>query len=78
MVLCFYVFHKNYHGATRERFAKVYTGVRNGAASAQLATLFQFDTLTVRDASCLASALSLLDAADRAHRKPAAGSRKGP
>ena len=34
---------------------------------------FQFDELTIRDASCLAPALSVLDAADRARIRPGTG-----
>jgi phosphonate transport system substrate-binding protein len=65
MVVTFHVFHKNYRGVSRERFAKVYTDVLQTAAGRQLATLFQFNGLVVRDASCLAPALSTLAAADR-------------
>jgi len=77
MVVTFYIFHKNYHGVSRERFAKVYSEVPSNAAGRQLATLFQFDGLIVRDVSCLRSALSVLEAADRARGKPGAGSGKG-
>ena len=47
------------------------------AAGRQLATLFQIEDLTVRDASCLASSLSLLDRAERARTRFAPGGRKG-
>ena len=77
MVVNFYVFHKNYHGVNRERFAKVYSGLRSSAAGRQLATLFQFDQLTVQDGSCLASALSILDASERVRNRRGAGGRKG-
>ena len=77
MVVTFYVFHKNYHGVNRERFAKVYSGVRSSVSGRQLATLFQFDQLTVQDGSCLTTALSILDRAERARNRPGAGSRKG-
>jgi len=77
MVLCFYVFHKNYRGLSRESFAKVYSSLRTSAAGRQLATLFQFDGLTVRDVSCLASALGVLETADRVRSRPGGGIRKG-
>jgi phosphonate transport system substrate-binding protein len=77
MVVTFYIFHKNYHGVNRERFAKVYSGVRSSVSGRQLATLFQFDELTVQDGSCLASALGILDAAERARNRRGAGSRTG-
>jgi phosphonate transport system substrate-binding protein len=77
MVLCFYVFHKNYHSPNRVRFLKVLSELHTSAAGRQLATLFQFDQLTVRDGSCLASALSILDAAERARNRRGAGSRTG-
>jgi phosphonate transport system substrate-binding protein len=75
MVVTFYIFHKNYHGANRDRFAKVYSGLRSSAAGRQLATLFQFDELTVQNASCLASALRILDAAERVRNRQGAGGR---
>ena len=69
MVLCFYIFHKNYHGVSRERFAKVYSDLRNSPSGRQLATLFQFDRLAVRDVSCLASSLTILDTSERDRRR---------
>jgi ABC-type phosphate/phosphonate transport system substrate-binding protein len=77
IVVSFYIFRKNYRNVNRERLIKALSGLRATPAGRQLATLFQFDDLTVRDASCLASALSLLDAADRARTRRDAGSRKG-
>jgi hypothetical protein len=72
MVVTFYIFHKNYHGMNREKFAQVYTKMGNSdMAGRQLATLFQFEHLAVRDASCLASALGVLDMAERVRAKPA-------
>jgi hypothetical protein len=77
MVVIFYVFHKNYHSPNRGRFLKVLSELHTSAAGRQLATLFQFDELTVRDGSCLASALGILDAAERARNRRGAGSRRG-
>ncbi len=74
MVVAFYVFHRNYRSANRDTFIKILADVTNNPAGRQLATLFQFDSLTVRDASCLSTAMSVLDAADRARRR--AGGRK--
>ena len=76
MVLCFYVFHKNYHGVSREKFASVYSSIVGNAAGRQLATLFQFDALTVRDVTCLRSALNILEAAERAHGRLGAGAER--
>jgi len=42
-----------------------------------LATLFQFESLVVKDISCLAPALGVLDTAERARGKRGAGGRKG-
>jgi phosphonate transport system substrate-binding protein len=72
----FYTFHKNYRGANRERFAKIYSNMPASAAGRQLATLFQFQGLAVRDATCLASALAILEAADRGRARQGAGGRK--
>jgi phosphonate transport system substrate-binding protein len=77
MTLCFYVFRKNFHGLSRESFAMVYTTLHNSPSGRQLATLFQFDGMTVRDVSCLSGALTVLDAADRARARRGAGNRKG-
>jgi ABC-type phosphate/phosphonate transport system substrate-binding protein len=74
MMVTFYTFHKNYHGVSRDRFTKVYAGIPASAAGRQLATLFQFQGLAVRDKSCLAPALAILDAAERIRPRPLGGS----
>jgi phosphonate transport system substrate-binding protein len=77
MMLTFYIFHKNYHGVSRERFAKAYAELPNSVAGRQLATLFQFESLEVKDIACLAPALAVLEASDRAHARRGTGGRKG-
>jgi ABC-type phosphate/phosphonate transport system substrate-binding protein len=77
MVVDFYVFRKNYQSAYREKVIKAISSLHSSAAGQQLATLFHFDELTVRDAGCLASVLSLLERAERTHNRPQAGRRKG-
>ncbi|MGJ5819684.1 phosphate/phosphite/phosphonate ABC transporter substrate-binding protein [Paludibaculum fermentans] len=76
MVLSFYIFRRHYQEQNRRRLIKVISGLRNSTAGQQLATLFQFEELMVKDAGCLTTALAILDAADRVrgHRLPA---RKG-
>jgi phosphonate transport system substrate-binding protein len=77
MEVTFYIFHKNYRGVSRERFAKAYADLPNSAAGRQLATLFQFEGLVVKDIACLAPALAVLEAADRVRGRRGAGGRKG-
>jgi phosphonate transport system substrate-binding protein len=77
MEVTFYIFHKNDHGVSRERFAKAYADLPNSVAGRQLATLFQFDRLVVKDIACLAPALAVLEAVDRARGRRGAGGRKG-
>ena len=77
LYVTFYTFHKNYHGVNRERFVRVYSDLPATAAGRQLATLFQFESLMVKDVSCLAPGLSLLDKAERLRGKPGAGSGRG-
>ena len=77
MVLTFYVYLKNFHGVAREKFTRVFSELRSSASGRQLATLFQFDAMTIRDGSCLVSALSILDAADRIRARRIAGGQKG-
>ena len=77
MVVDFYIFRKNFQLAVREKLITAIMSLPNSVAGRQLATLFQFENLGVRDASCLASALSVLDAADRARGGRGAGGRKG-
>ncbi len=72
-----YVFRKNYQSVYRDRFVKALSGLRSTVAGRQIAMLFQFDELTLRDASCFASALSLLDAADRLRNRHGVAGRKG-
>ena len=76
LVVTFNAFHKSYHGAGREGFLRIYTDLPNNPAGRQLATLFQFQNLVVRDATCLAPALAILDAADRIRARQGAGGRK--
>jgi phosphonate transport system substrate-binding protein len=76
MVVTFNAFRRDYHGAGREKFLKIYTDLPNNPAGRQLATLFQFQSLVVRDATCLAPALAILDAADRVHARQGGGGRK--
>ncbi|MGC4052303.1 MAG: PhnD/SsuA/transferrin family substrate-binding protein [Paludibaculum sp.] len=77
MVLSFYVFRKHFQGPSRQRVIKAISGLRNTTAGQQLATLFQFEELALRDATCLAPALGILDAVDRARGRRMPGGRKG-
>jgi ABC-type phosphate/phosphonate transport system substrate-binding protein len=77
LVTCFYAYRKNYRSAGRETLINVHKSLLSSAAGRQLATLFQFDELTVRDTGCLASSLSILDKADRRRMKARPGGRKG-
>jgi phosphonate transport system substrate-binding protein len=77
MVVNFYIFRKNYQSGLREKVFRALSSLRASPAGQQLATLFQFNELTVRDASCLVSALSVLDTAERARGRRGAGGRKG-
>ncbi|MEO8592052.1 MAG: PhnD/SsuA/transferrin family substrate-binding protein [Candidatus Solibacter sp.] len=77
MVVAFYIFRKNYHGMSRESFAKFYSDLPVTAAGRQIATLFQFDNLMVKDIGVLAPALAVLEKADRARGRQGIGSRKG-
>ncbi len=61
MVVDLYVFRKNYHGHGRDAFLKVYGNVSGSVSGRQMAALFQIGNLVVRDASCLAPALAILD-----------------
>lgn len=76
MVVTFHVFHKNYHGANREKFGAVFANLMGSAAGRQLGALFQFDRLVVRDSSCLAPALKILEAAERIKAKSKGVARK--
>jgi len=77
MIPWVFAFRKNYHDLSQASFAKVYSNLHTSVSGRQLSTLFQIGELTVRDISCLASALSVLDAADRARARRGAGTRKG-
>ena len=77
MVVDFYIFNKNYRGVSRERFARVYSDLPRSVSGRQLATMFQFESLAVKNISCLAPALAVIEAAERIHARPGAGPRKG-
>jgi phosphonate transport system substrate-binding protein len=72
LVVTFYTFHRNYQGVSRERFARVYADIPASVAGRQLAMLFQFKGLAVRDIACLAPALGILESIGGAHRAGAA------
>lgn len=69
MVVDFYIFRKNYRNAYREKVINAIMSLHATVAGQQLATLFQFQELTIRDASCLGSVLAVLDRADRARAR---------
>ena len=77
MVVNFYIFRKNYQSPNREKLLRAFLSLRATPAGGQLAALFQFDELSVQHAACLAPALGVLDAADRARSARSAGGRKG-
>jgi phosphonate transport system substrate-binding protein len=77
LVTGFYAFRKNYRSSSRERFIDLHKTLLSSAAGRQLATLFQIEELAVRDTSCLASSLSILDKAERIHTRVTAGGRRG-
>ena len=77
LVVTFYIFHKNYRGMSREKFAKVYADLPATAAGRQLATLFQFEKLVPQDIGCLAPALAILEKSERARGKSGAAGRRG-
>jgi hypothetical protein len=74
LVVGFEIFHKNYQGSNRDRFAHIYSSAQNTSAPSavrrQLATLFHFDSVTIADSSSLAPALALLEKADRIGERP--------
>jgi ABC-type phosphate/phosphonate transport system substrate-binding protein len=76
LVLMFYIFRKNYEQAQKERLTAAISKLRASAGGQELATLFQFDELTLRDGACLGNALRILEAADRARNRTAASVRK--
>jgi len=77
LVTCFYAFRKNYRGPNRERFFNLRQTLLTSAAGRQIATLFQIEELTIRDSSCLATSLNILERADRLRMRPFPGARKG-
>lgn len=76
MMVIFYIFRKNYHGMDRGSFARVYSDLPATAAGRQIATLFQFDSLVIKDAAILAPAMAVLEKADHIRGRQGAGSRK--
>jgi phosphonate transport system substrate-binding protein len=76
LVVNLYIFHKKFHGMSREKFAKVYMDVPSSPAGHQVATLFQFESLAMKDVTALGPALALLELADRAQGGRDAGARK--
>jgi ABC-type phosphate/phosphonate transport system substrate-binding protein len=76
LVAIFYAFRKGYQNVSRERFFTVHKNLLSSPAGRQLATLFQFDELSIRDSSCLTSSLGILDKAERLRSRLSLGGRK--
>lgn len=77
MVVFCYLFRKNYASVQRERLVKALSSLSQTAAGRQLAALFQFEAVALRDASCLASALEVLEMAERGRIRVEVGRGKG-
>ncbi len=77
MVVSGYMFRRGYQNASREKLIRALSNLRATPSGRQLATLFQFEEVAPRDANCLAEALTILDAAERAQGRQGAGGRKG-
>jgi phosphonate transport system substrate-binding protein len=77
MVINFYVFRKSFQSVYREKLLSALSSVCQGPAGHQLSTLFQFNELMVRDAGCLASALSVIEQAERVRVRRGAGASPG-
>jgi hypothetical protein len=71
MVVTFYTFHKNYKGPNRDRFAHVNPSAT--VSGKQVATLFQFSSLTIGDAARLEPALAVLEKAEHIRIRLAPG-----
>ena len=76
LTVSFYIFRKNYRNSEREKVIKAISSLRRSPGGQELATLFQFEELAVKDAECLTSALNLLDRADRVRARQMGGGRK--
>ncbi len=77
MVVEFYVFIKNYRSDNRAKLLKAFSDLRASQSGQQLASLFQLEELVSRDASCLASGLRILMAAERLRGRQGTGSQLG-
>ena len=65
LLVAFYVFRKNCRRLGRDQVIHALSTFDTSAVGQQIATLFHFGHAAIRDASSLAPALSILEAADR-------------
>lgn len=72
----FYAFRKHFPVEARERLTRTITDLCRSVEGRQVATLFQFDAVEVRDGKCLTSALNVLDRADKARARHAGAARR--
>ncbi|MBL0160035.1 MAG: PhnD/SsuA/transferrin family substrate-binding protein [Bryobacterales bacterium] len=77
MVVDFYIFSRNYKSGNRARLLKAFSDLRASQSGQQLASLFQLEELVSRDASCLASGLRILTAAERFRGRQGTGGQLG-
>lgn len=68
VVTTFYAFRKGFRGPLRERVVAALSGLKNTTAGRQMMALFQFESLLVRDGSCLKPSVALLETAERAFK----------
>lgn len=66
IVASLYAFRKGWDGGIRARIIRAMTGLASSASGRQVLTLFQCESLLVRDVSCLNEALSILARSERA------------
>jgi phosphonate transport system substrate-binding protein len=77
MVVVFYLFRKGLRGTGRDALLNVYAAVFSNEAGKQLSSLFQFASLVVRTAACIAPAMAILEKAARIRSLQRAGGQKG-
>jgi phosphonate transport system substrate-binding protein len=77
MVVAFYIFRRNCRRLGRDQVMRALSTFDTTAVGQQIGTLFHFNHTALRDGSSLASALAVLEAADRNHIRPRAVAGRG-
>jgi ABC-type phosphate/phosphonate transport system substrate-binding protein len=77
IVSSLYTFRRDWEHSTRDQMIRALADLRSSPSGRQVLTMFQCESLVMKDSSCLNNSLAILEQAERAGRNPAPKNPKG-